>query len=104
MLKELFKFFGTPSFEKDDIIVIFMGDVAIRFRVMPEGADADMAKIKAELKHLGARDIQERPVAFGIKFLDVLFVMPDEEGQSVEEKIRAIEGVGSVETESITLL
>jgi len=81
-----------------------MGDVAIHYKVMPEGPDADLGAIKAELQKLGARDIKETPVAFGIKLLDVLFVMPDKEGPAVEEKIREISGVSSVETESITLI
>jgi len=81
-----------------------MGDVAVRYHVMPEGPDVDLNAIKAKLHALGAREIKERPVAFGIKLLDVLFVMPDKEGPAVEEKIRAIEGVSSVETESITLV
>jgi len=81
-----------------------MGDVAIRYHVMPEGPDVNLEEIKAKLRVLGAREIQEKPVAFGIKLLDVLFVMPDKEGPAVEDKIREIEGVGSIETESITLI
>lgn len=81
-----------------------MGDVAIRYHVMPEGAEVNLEEIKAKLRALGAREIQEKPVAFGIKLLDVLFVMPDKDGQIVEEKVRSIEGVSSVETESVTLI
>jgi translation elongation factor aEF-1 beta len=81
-----------------------MGDVAIRYHVMPEGPDVDLGAVKAKLHVLGAREIKEQPVAFGIKLLDVLFVMPDKEGQTIEDKIREIEGVGSVETESVTLI
>lgn len=71
---------------------------------MPEGSDTDLNALKAQLRALGAREIREKPVAFGIKLLDVLFVLPDKEGPAVEEKIRSIKGVGSVETESITLV
>lgn len=81
-----------------------MGDVAIRYRVMPDGPDVNLEAVKAQLRVLGAREIKEKPVAFGIKLLDVLFVMPDKEGPAVEEKIREIKGVSSVETESITLI
>ena len=81
-----------------------MGDVAIRYHVMPEGPDVNLEEIKAKLRVLGAREIQEKPVAFGIKLLDVLFVMPDKEGSTIEDKIREISGVSSVETESITLI
>lgn len=81
-----------------------MGDVAIRYRVMPDGPDINLEELKAKLRVLGAREMHERPIGFGVKFLDVLFVLPDKEGPAVEEKIRAIEGVSSVETESITLV
>ena len=71
---------------------------------MPDGPDVNLEELKAKLRVLGARDIKEQPVAFGIKLLDVLFVMPDKEGSAVEDKIREIEGVSSVETESVTLI
>ena len=81
-----------------------MGDVAIHYRVMPEGPDTNLEEIKAKLRVMGAREVHERPVGFGVSFLDVLFVVPDKEGPALEEKIRAIIGVESVETESITLV
>lgn len=81
-----------------------MGNVAIRYRVMPDGPDVNLGEIRAKLLVLGAREVQEKPVGFGIKLLDVLFVMPDKEGPAVEDKIREISGVSSVETESITLV
>ena len=47
----------------------------------------------------------EKPIAFGLKFLEVLLVMPDKEGtDKIEEEIKSIEGVQSVESGDITLL
>jgi len=81
-----------------------MGDVAIHFRVMPEGIETDLEAIKVELKKLGAKHIEEKPVGFGLKSLEVIFITPDKEGQTFEDKIRAIPGVESVETEGVTLI
>lgn len=80
-----------------------MGNVAIHYRVMPESAGTDLKAIKQELERLGARKIEERPIAFGLKGLDVIFIIPDSSVSELEEKIRAIAGVESVETESVTL-
>jgi translation elongation factor aEF-1 beta len=81
-----------------------MGDVAIRLKVLPSGADTNLGRIKDELNKMGAKEIREQPIAFGLKLIDVLFVLPDKEGSNLEEKIQKIPGVGSVETESITLI
>ena len=81
-----------------------MGDVAIRFRVMPEKVGESLDKLRAEILHMGAKEVIERPIAFSLKFLDVLFVIPDKAGSDLEEKIKKLHGVGSVETEGVTLI
>jgi translation elongation factor aEF-1 beta len=81
-----------------------MGNVAIRLRIMPDGTDIDLEPIKSELKKMGAKDVREQAVAFGLKALDVLFVVPDKGGSDLEGQISKIAGVGSVETEGITLI
>ena len=84
----------------------FMGDVAISLKVLPSSAEVDLGKIKAELQAMGAKEVREKDIAFGLKMIEVLFVIPDEEGAApgLEEKIQKIEGVGSVETEGVTLI
>ena len=81
-----------------------MGDVAIRFRVMPEDPSKSLDELRSKILKMGAREVVERPIAFGIKFLDVLFVVPDSEGGEFDEKLKKLDGVGSVETEGITLI
>ena len=85
-----------------------MGDVAARIRIMPSSPEVDLEKIIAEVrKRVDASDIQITPIAFGLKAVDVMVVIPDgtEGGTSpVEEKLRQIEGVESVETIDVTLL
>jgi translation elongation factor aEF-1 beta len=81
-----------------------MGDVAIRFKILPDSASADYAEIKARILALGPRELKEIPIAFGLKFFDVLFVVPDKEGQKFEDQLKSIPGIASVETEGVTLI
>jgi len=81
-----------------------MGEVALRFRVMPERPGEGLEELKTRILKLGAREVKERPIAFGLKFLDVLFVVSDKEGSDVEDKLKKLDGVGSVETEGVTLI
>ena len=102
MGKALFIFFCTG--------ISVMGTVAVTLRIMPSSPDTDLEKIKQEVKNsLGVEakleQINEKPVAFGIKCLEVLFTMPDTGGtDKIEEKLSGIEGVESVNTENVTLI
>ena len=81
-----------------------MGNVAIHYRVMPEGAETDLDKVAKELEALGAKKTEKKPIAYGLNYLDAIFIVPDNSTSELEEKIKAIEGVASVETESATLV
>ncbi len=83
-----------------------MGLVAVTFKIMPENPDTDLNSIKNEIKSAGnVRDIKEIPIAFGIKIVEALFVFEDKEGiGSIEQKLRSIPGVASVESGDVTLL
>ncbi|MEM7819413.1 MAG: elongation factor 1-beta [Candidatus Aenigmatarchaeota archaeon] len=83
-----------------------MGMVALTMRVMPESPDIDLDRIKREIKNIvDVKDIKEVPIAFGLKILEVLLVFDDKEGfGDIEEKIRNIKGVSSVEGGNVTLL
>ena len=80
-----------------------MGDVAISFKVMPSDPIA-INDVKNEISKLNPKQLKEIPIGFGIKLLEVLFVVPDKDGNTVEEKLKKIQGVASVETDSITLV
>jgi elongation factor 1-beta len=87
-----------------------MGNVAVTLNVMPDSPEADLEKMKEEIKNrigngIKLEQINEKPVAFGLKRLEVLLTMPDNKGTSdLEEAISKIEGVASVEPGEITLL
>lgn len=83
-----------------------MGNLVVVLRVMPEDESTDLEKLKAEIKRVTPKGAelqgwQVKPVAYGLKALDVTVVMNDVEGAPsadvVEEAYGAIEGVGSVQ-------
>jgi len=86
-----------------------MGDVAVYVRIMPEGTDTDMNKILEGVKEaLGdkLRSAEIKPFVFGLKVIEAVFTVPDEEGvlDNEVEKIQKIEGVQNVEVLEVTLV
>ncbi|MBI2580036.1 MAG: elongation factor 1-beta [Candidatus Aenigmarchaeota archaeon] len=84
-----------------------MGEVAVTIRIMPEGPDSDAAYIKSRVKELGANNIIEKPIGFGLRMLEAIFIFDDRQGANtdgIEEKIRQIKGVASVETGDAALI
>ncbi len=85
-----------------------MGKVAATLNVMPASPDTNMEKIKAEIKKLNieVKSMTEKPVAFGLKMLEVLFVVEDKEGglDAIQERIGKIKGVKSVEAGDVSLI
>ena len=76
-----------------------MGDVIAVFRILPDSPDS-FEKVKQQVGGLGPKQVDEEPVAFGLKALKVTFIIPDEGGRmdELENKLNAIEGTQSVET------
>ncbi|MFP4000297.1 MAG: elongation factor 1-beta [Thermoplasmata archaeon] len=88
-----------------------MGDVMLTYKIMPEGTETDLEKIKEEIKsiveeHGKFKGSNEENVAFGLKAIIAKFVIPDEGGivDKIEEKLENIEEVQSVKSEDITLI
>lgn len=77
---------------------------------MPESVEVSMEKLKADIKKLKIigqiKDMKEEPVAFGLKALKVLTILPDEGGltDKIEEAVRKVKGVQSAETVGVTLI
>ncbi|MGC8547859.1 MAG: hypothetical protein ACP5MC_02580 [Candidatus Micrarchaeia archaeon] len=81
-----------------------MGDVAVLFRVYPEGNNAEEVK-KQIIDSLHPQSIAVEDVAFGIKVIKVLFVHDDKTGSSeFEDKLRKVKGVNEVEVLDETLI
>lgn len=85
-------------------MVFIMGMVGMNLRIMPASQETDLNKLKEKIaEKVKIQDAKIEPLAFGLKVLKILIVVPDSQ-QNLEEEIRKIKGVGEVEVESTTLL
>lgn len=83
-----------------------MGNVAISIKIMPASPEVDMKKIKSQIENkMKVQDSKIEPLAFGLKCLKILIITPDKGGTDrIENQIKEIEGVETVEVEDVTLL
>ncbi len=88
-----------------------MGDVVMKIKVMPADVETSLDSIFEKIQEVKGEKIEIRdkkiqPIAFGLKALIVMAVMPDEGsiGDEFVDRIKGIEGVESVEIESVELL
>ena len=88
-----------------------MGKVAVTFKLMPVSVDTDLNAIKDSVKKSVARHkemqlkiMEEKPVAFGLKSLDILIILPDVSISELEDELTKITGVASVEAGDVTLI
>ena len=82
-----------------------MGNVAVALKIMPESPEIDLEKVKAEIsKKIKIQHAKIEPIAFGLKMLRILVIVPDKETGELENKIREVKGVSDIETESATLV
>jgi translation elongation factor aEF-1 beta len=90
-----------------------MANGIVRFSVMPENPEVDMAKIETQAKELiagqGAKgDVvsELKPLAFGLKQLELAAMFSMDDGKdfdTVAESIAKIEGVGNAEVTGMDL-
>lgn len=85
-----------------------MGQVAITFKLMPENPQTDLEHIKKSIETRfpeSVKSVEVKPIAFGLKMVEILFVLPDKGGtDEIESFLQKIKGVASVEAGDITLL
>jgi elongation factor 1-beta len=81
-----------------------MGDVAVLFRLMPNGVDTDLKAVAEGVrgalpKGVTVRGMQVKDIAYGLKALLVSVVMPDQSGllDSTEQALAKVPHVESVE-------
>ena len=86
-----------------------MAEVIITLKIMPNSPETDLAKIEESAKEkilaFGGEvgKVEQEPVAFGLKSLNIIFVMDEQKGSTdkLEEDIADIEGVQSVEVTDV---
>jgi elongation factor 1-beta len=81
-----------------------MGQVAVLFRLMPQGVETDMDCVAKAVRAtipagVTLRGMQVKDIAFGLKSLLVSVIMPDTGGvlETVEHALGAVPHVESVE-------
>jgi len=86
-----------------------MADVLVQLRVLPEGIETDLDQLQEKIKEalpegVSIYKITEEDVAFGLKCLKVIVIMPDDLGGTdpVESAISSIEDVQRVEVEIVS--
>ena len=87
-----------------------MANVVISLRIMPQSTDVDLSKVEAEAKKeivdfCNSKEFKTsiEPIAFGLKALNIIFVMDESKGntETLENKIIQISGVESVEVTDV---
>lgn len=87
--------------------MIIIGKVAVEINVMLESPETDVRIVENEIrKKIDVQTVTVKEVAFGLKSLEVLLVLPDGAGgtDKVEHDISEINGVASVTVENMTLI
>ena len=88
-----------------------MGEVALKYRIMPKSPDSDIETIVSKISevipddaNLGAHEI--KPFAFGLKAIFVAILGIDRDGfaTEVEESLKNLPEVQSVEIEEMSLI
>jgi elongation factor 1-beta len=83
-----------------------MADVVITMKIMPDSPEVDLKSVEekalekiTKFAELSNYKVELEPVAFGLKAINILFVMDEAKGatDSLEEDVAKIEGVNSVE-------
>ena len=87
-----------------------MANVVVSLRIMPKNTSIDLSKIEPQAKHEIVRYCNSHefkssiePIAFGLKALNIIFVMDESKGgtEALEKKISHIDGVESVEVTDV---
>jgi elongation factor 1-beta len=83
-----------------------MANVIITLKIMPESPEVNLNSVEEQTKkHIiefaGNTEFktEQEPIAFGLKALKIIFVMDESRGstEALENKIREISGINSVE-------
>jgi len=87
-----------------------MAQVIVTLKIMPKSVEVDLNKITEQSKTKivdfagpGDMKIEEKPIAFGLKAVNIIFIMDESKGSTdqLEDSIAEIDGVQSVEVTDV---
>jgi len=87
-----------------------MANVVVSLRIMPNDTSIDLHRLESMAKKeivefCNSKEFKTsiEPIAFGLKALNILFVMDESKGstEKLEQKIKLIEGIESVEVTDV---
>ena len=87
-----------------------MARVVVTLRIMPQNTEVDLNDLETKAKHeivkfCSSQEFRAsvQPIAFGLKALDIIFVMEESKGstEELEKRISQISGVESVEVTDV---
>ena len=87
-----------------------MAQAIVSLKIMPVSPEVSLANIEADAKKAiiefageGEMKIEQEPIAFGLKAINIIFVMDESQGSTepLEDKIGQINGVNSVEVTDV---
>ena len=87
-----------------------MARVVVTIRIMPRNTDVDLSKLEGKAKKeivdfCSSKEFKTeiQPIAFGIKALNIMFVMEESRGstEKLENRISQLDGVESVEVTDV---
>ena len=81
-----------------------MAQLLLIVKILPTGTEIDLSKLIDAIKgalssEIQIRNYEKEPLAFGLYYLKVEFILDDKEGQMdlLENTVRSVDGVSEIE-------
>lgn len=87
-----------------------MANAVVTIKVMPDSPEVNLEELEAKVNEKitafageGDTKVSIEPVAFGLKSINIIFVMDESKGSTepLEKEIESIEGVNSIEVTDV---